>query len=131
MTPRRQARRVLRPAMAAGALLTLSLLAPTRALARDSPPAVAIDARGINDRDFAQLGIVNLTSRLALRLTQAGYAVIALEHRPLIAIFLRVPASRPARARRARCASSSPRPARRGGGGCSARAATWAPFTSR
>ena len=91
MTPRRQARRVLRPAMAAGALLTLSLLAPTRALARDLPPAVAIDARGINDRDFAQLGIVNLTSRLALRLTQAGYAVIALEHRPLIAIFLRVP----------------------------------------
>lgn len=92
MTPPRHARASLRSAEVAAVVgVLLALFAPSTAAADELPPAVAIDARGINDQDFAQLGIVSLTSRLALRLTQAGYAVIALEHRPLIAIFLRVP----------------------------------------
>jgi hypothetical protein len=77
----------------AAVALTASLSGAQRADARSLPPAVAIDTRDVADADFQTLGLVELASKLALRLTQAGYAVVAREHRPLIAIFLR--AARP------------------------------------
>jgi hypothetical protein len=70
-------------------LLLLSLL-PGASIAADRIVTVAVDTRGIGDEAYRDLGLLDLQRKLALRLTQAGYAVVAPGRSPLIRLKLSV-----------------------------------------
>jgi hypothetical protein len=69
----------------------LLLMLPAGAsLAADRIVTVAVDAREIGDAEYRDLGLLDLQRKLALRLTQAGYAVVAPQRSPLIRLALSV-----------------------------------------
>jgi len=71
-------------------LLVLALLRPGPARAEPSLITVGIDVRQVDDATFRALDLLSLQRKLALRLTQSGFAVVAVERGPRIRIVLRV-----------------------------------------
>ncbi len=74
------------------ALLTLlAPLAPARAAPRPAAPltTVAVDLRDVADEPFRRLGLLALQRKLALRLAEAGFAVVAAERDPSVRLLLR------------------------------------------
>jgi hypothetical protein len=71
-------------------LLVVSLGALLAAPARAELITVAVDVRDVADDSFRRLGVLALQRKLALRLTQAGFAVVAPERQPRVQLRLRV-----------------------------------------
>jgi hypothetical protein len=77
-------------------LMVILLLAASRVASSDpvtasgrTTHAVAIDVQAVNSPHFARYQVLRLQQKLALRLTQAGFAVLSPTRRPVIALFLK------------------------------------------
>jgi hypothetical protein len=80
------------PRAAVSLALLLSLSSPSGA--EERVVTVAVDVRGVEERSYEELGLLALQRKLALRLTQEGYAVVAPGRSPLIHLELRVDGGR-------------------------------------
>ncbi|MCA9673263.1 MAG: hypothetical protein KC503_47060, partial [Myxococcales bacterium] len=80
-------------ALLLASVLGCVLFGSGRARAAERLLMVAVDVRGVDDATFRRFGVLALTRKIALRLTQSGFAVVAPERRPHVRVSL-APAGR-------------------------------------